>query len=104
MNDKQSQPPIPTSTYISIVLLMMVALSGTIYIIFYAINKPPFDVELALEVATKNDVQCINGELIKRNIPHENVEHLEKHWIVLRSIEDKNETKSVQLNECSASL
>jgi len=103
MNDMQQKLQVPASTYISIVVLMIFAFSGTIYLIFYAINKPSFDLELSLELATKNHVQCVNNELVKRNIPYENAEHLEKNWIVLRSIEDRNETKSVLLNECYSS-
>jgi hypothetical protein len=82
---------------------MIIAFSGTIYLIFYAINKPPFDIELALQLAAKNDIYCVNTELAKRNVPYENVEHLEMDWLVLRSAEEKSEAKSILLNECAAS-
>lgn len=100
MKDIKSASDITKSHYISIIFLTVVAISGTIYLIFYAINKPPFDVELSMQLVTKNDVSCINKELAKRNIPYKNVEHLEMNWVVLRSIEDKNVTKSILLNEC----
>jgi len=80
----------------------MVALTGTLYIIFYAINKPPFDLELSMGFTTNNGSQCTSKILTHKNIPHEIVEFDEKSWIVLRVIEDKNELQSILANECSA--
>jgi len=101
MSNIQSKQQIPASTYISIIILMFIALSGTVYLVYYAINKPPFDVEFAVEVATKDGVQCVISKLVEQNIPHENVEHLERNWVVLRNIKDKDKTKAILLNKCS---
>ncbi len=102
MSKMQSKSSTSTANYISIFLLTMVALSGTLYLIFYSINKPPFDLELSMDFATKKAVQCVSQELINGNIPHEVVSFDEKEWIVLRVIEDKRGLQSVLANECSA--
>ena len=62
---------------------------------------PPFDLELATELATKESVRCASKELTNRNIPYEIAEFNEKEWIVLRVIEDKHELQSILENECS---
>ena len=99
----QLKQDVSTFNYISIFILTFVAFSGTAYLIYYAINSPPFDVEVSIALPTEDSVQCVNNELIKRNIPYENTEHRETDWIVLRNIEDKEESQSILLNECAAS-
>ncbi len=88
--------------YILIIVLTVVALSGTAYIIWHAVNSPPFDLELSMGFETKKGVQCVANELINKNIPHEIVEFNEKEWIVLQVIEDKTELQSILENRCSA--
>jgi len=100
MNNAQ-QDPHSTANYISIILLTVVAFSGTAYIIFYAVMSPPFDVELSIKLEGKNEVQCATKEAIKRNIPYEIAEHREEDWIVLSTIEDKNEMQPILANKCS---
>lgn len=80
----------------------MVAFSGTVYLILHAMNQPPFDLELAMDFATKEEIQCVSKELTYKNIPYEIVEFGAKEWIVLHLIEDKNALQSILVNECSA--
>jgi len=101
MNNAKSNPATTTANYISIILLTIVALSGTVYIIFSAIVSPPFDIERSAEFATKKEQQCVAGELVKRNIPHEVAEHREVDWVVLRDLEDRRELESIRINECA---
>jgi len=101
MNNAQ-QAPHSTANYISIFLLTTLALSGTIYLIFYAAVSPSFDVELSIKLETNNGVQCATKEVIKRNIPYEIAQHREEDWIVLSTIEDKNEMQPILANKCSS--
>jgi len=98
----QSNPQSTTANYISIFILTMVAFSGTVYLVYYAINKPPFDLELSMEFTTKNAIQCTSQELVNKNIPYKIVKYRESDWIVLQVIEDRDELQSIQTNECSA--
>ncbi len=91
-----------TANYISIFILTMLAFTGTVYLIFYYVNKPPFDLELSMEFTTKNAVQCAARELTSKNIPYKIIEHRENDWIVLRVIEDRYELQSILVNECAA--
>ncbi len=96
----QSNPPISTANYISIFLLTMVAFSGTVYLIFYAINKPPFELALAADVAAKSQLQCASRALSERNIPYEVVPFDERDWLVLRTPEERDELQSILATEC----
>ena len=102
MNNMQSKTNSTTTNYILIIVLAIVAFSGTVFLVLHAINKPPFDLELSADFANKNGIQCASKELISKNIPYEIVSFDEKEWIVLRVIEDKNELHSILANECSA--
>ncbi len=102
MNNMQPKEDSTTANYISIVVLSILAFSGSAYLIFSAIVSPPFDVELSIEIETKDVVKCIAKELTNRNIPYKITEHREKDWIVLRTIEDRNELQPILANECAS--
>jgi len=101
MNNIQSKPDSTTPNYIAIIILSILAFSGSAYLIFAAIVSPPFDVELSMEFKTEDAVKCIAKELTNRNIPYEIIEHREKDWVVLRTIEDRNELQPILANECA---